>query len=76
MIPGIGCERKYAKMHACSSNLCIDVSVVITDEKSMLLVVVGKHFINPEVRKYIEIRLSIFTTDGTSLTDSLLGGFF
>ena len=76
MIPGIGCERKYSKMHACSSNLCIDVSVVITDEKSMLLVVVGKHFMNPEVRKYIEIRLSIFTTDGTSLTDSLLGGFF
>ena len=76
MIPGIGCERKYAKMHACSSNLCVDVSVVITDEKSVLLVVAGKHLMNPEVRKYIEIRLSIFTTDSTSLTDSLLGGFF
>lgn len=63
-------------MHACSSNLCVDVSVVITDEKSVLLVVAGKHFMNPEVRKYIEIRLSIFTTDSTSLTDSLLGGFF
>lgn len=62
-------------MHACSSNLCVDVSVVITDEKSVLLVVAGKHFMNPEVRKYIEIRLSIFTTDSTSLTDSLLGGF-
>lgn len=44
-------------MHACSSDLCIDISVVITDEKSLLLVVVGRHFMNPEMRKYIEIRL-------------------
>lgn len=51
-------------------------SVVITDEKSMLLVDVGKHFMNPEAREYIEIRLSIFTTYGPPLTDSLLAGFF
>ena len=70
MIPGTGCEGNYAKMHMLAGPAC-----VCSDETSMLLADVGKHFMNPEAREYVEIRLSVLTTYGPSLTDSLLAGF-